>query len=56
MASGGSQAVNDAMVRRYENYLKRGEAHRDYGHRKVWREGLEVVMKIKVSQGKRRVE
>lgn len=37
-------------------YLKAGEAHRDYHHRKVWREGLEVAMKIKGSQGKRRVE
>lgn len=37
-------------------YLKAGEGHRDYGHRKVWREGLEVAMKIKGSQGKRRVE
>jgi hypothetical protein len=30
--------------------------HPDYGHRKVWREGLEVAMKIKGSQGKKRVE
>jgi hypothetical protein len=37
-------------------YLKVGEAHRDYQHCKVWREGLEVAMKIKGSQGNRRVE
>jgi hypothetical protein len=27
--------------------LKAGEADPDYGHRKVWRQGLEVAMKIK---------
>jgi transposase-like protein len=32
--------------------LKAGEADPDYGHRKVWRQGLEVAMKIKGSQGK----
>ena len=37
-------------------YLSAAEAHPDYGHRKVWREGLEVAMKIKGSQGKRRGE
>lgn len=37
-------------------YLKAGEVHPDYGHRKVWREGVEVAMKIKGSQGTRRVE
>lgn len=50
--------------RRYANtlwklgsvYLKRGEAHPDYHRRLVWREGLEVAMKIKGSQGQRRVE
>jgi hypothetical protein len=36
--------------------LKAGEADPDYGHRKVWRQGLEVAMKIKGSQGKKRVE
>ena len=36
-------------------WLKRGEAHRSYQHRKVWRSGLEVAMKIKGSQGRRRV-
>ncbi len=36
--------------------LKAGEAHRDYGRRKVWRQGLEVAMNIKGSQGHTRVE
>ena len=37
-------------------YLKSGECHPEFPHRKVWREGLEVAMKIKGSQGNRRVE
>ena len=37
-------------------YLKSSEVTREYGHRKVWRYGLEVAIKIKGSQGKRRVE
>lgn len=36
--------------------LKRREAHPAYGYRKVWRIGLEVAMKIKGSQGPKRVE
>ncbi len=36
--------------------LKVGETHPDYGRRKVWQEGLEVAMKIKGSQGRKRVE
>lgn len=36
--------------------LKASETHPDYGRRKVWREGLEVAMKIKGSQGHKRVE
>lgn len=35
---------------------QRTETHPDYGRRKVWREGLEVAMKIKGSQGQKRVE
>ena len=35
--------------------LKTGEAHPDYGRRKVWRQGLEVAIKIKGSQGRKRV-
>ena len=37
-------------------YLKPSELTREYGHRKVWREGLEVAIKIKGSQGHQRVE
>ncbi len=37
-------------------YLKKGEYHPDFKHRKVWREGLEVAMKIKGSQGKPRIK
>ncbi len=47
----GQQLWNLASV-----YLRSGEYHPDYGHRKVWREGLEVAMRIKGSQGNRRVE
>lgn len=36
--------------------LKVGESHPDYPYRKVWREGVEVAMKIKGSQGCRPVE
>jgi len=36
-------------------YLKAREYSKAYGRRKVWREGLEVAMKIKGSQGRRRV-
>lgn len=37
-------------------YLKQRERSPHYPYRKVWREGLEVAMKNKGSQGKRRVE
>ncbi len=37
-------------------YLKSTEVSRAYGHRKVWRHGLEVAIKIKGSQGNPRVE
>jgi len=36
--------------------LKYQEVSAQYGHLKVWREGLEVALKIKGSQGKPRVE
>ena len=36
--------------------LKADEVHPAYPYRKVWRLGLEVAMKIKGSQGRRRVE
>jgi hypothetical protein len=37
-------------------FLPAGEAHPDFGRRKVWRQGLEVASKIKGSQGNKRVE
>jgi len=52
----GERRYGKALWKLASVYLKAGEAHRDYHHRKVWREGLEVAMKIKGSQGKRRVE
>ena len=36
-------------------YLKPSEVTCEYGHRKVWRQGLEVAIKIKGSQGHRRI-
>ncbi len=36
-------------------YLKSTAVSRAYGHRKVWRQGLEVAIKIKGSQENRRV-
>jgi hypothetical protein len=36
--------------------LKPSEIPANYGHRKVWQFGLEVAMKIKGSQGRKRVE
>ena len=35
---------------------KSAEVHRDYHHRKVGRQGLEVAIKIKGSQGNGRIE
>ena len=37
-------------------YLKAYEVHLDYEHRKVWREGLEVALKVKGSQARKRIE
>ena len=37
-------------------YLKASEYKPAYGYRKVWKQGLEVAIKIKGSQGNRRVE
>lgn len=37
-------------------YLKATEYTSAYGHRKVWTQGLEVAIKIKGSQGNKRVE
>jgi len=37
-------------------YLKVSEFSQAYGYRKVWRQGLEVAIKIKASQGNRGVK
>lgn len=37
-------------------YLKASEYSRAYGYRQVWRQGFYVAIKIKGSQGNRRVE
>lgn len=37
-------------------YLKANEYNRAYGHRKVWRQGLEVAIKVKSSQGNKQVK
>jgi hypothetical protein len=52
----GERRYGKALWELASVYLAAGEAHPDYGHRKVWRYGLEVAMKIKGSQGHRRVE
>jgi len=52
----GERRYGKALWKLASVYLKRGEASRHYTYRKVWREGLEVAMKIKGSQGKRRIE
>lgn len=51
----GERRYGKALWKLASVYLKRGEAHPDYPRRKVWRQGLEVAMKIKGSQGQRRV-
>jgi hypothetical protein len=47
---------DDQLWKMASVYLKLSEVTREYGHRKVWRYGLEVAIKIKGSQGNRRVE
>jgi hypothetical protein len=37
-------------------YLKANEYNPAYGNRKVWRQGLEVALKVKNSQGNKRAE
>jgi hypothetical protein len=54
--SDGERRYGQQLWKLASVYLLSREYHPDYGHRKVWREGLEVAMKIKGSQGSRRVE
>ena len=52
----GERRYAQALCRLASVYLKRHETSTVYGHRKVWRDGLEVAIKIKGSPGTRRVE
>jgi len=52
----GERRYGTALWKLASVSLKVGETHPNYGRRKVWRQGLEVAMKIKGSQGQRRVE
>ena len=52
----GERRYGTTLWKQASVYLKAGEAHPDYQGRKVWRQGLEVAMKIKASQGRKRVE
>ena len=52
----GERRYGNALWKLATVRLKASEVHSDYGRRKVWRQGLEVAMKIKSSQGHKRVE
>ena len=52
----GERRYGTALWKLASVRLTAEETHPDYGRRKVWREGLEVAMKIKGSQGQKRVE
>jgi hypothetical protein len=54
--SDGERRYGQALWKLASVRLQPGETHPDYGYRKVWRLGLEVAMKIKGSQGHKRVE
>jgi hypothetical protein len=51
----GERRYAQQLWQRASVYLKSTEVSREYAHRKVWRHGLEVAIKIKGSQGNRRV-
>lgn len=52
----GERRYSQALWKLASVRLKADECHPDYPYRKVWRQGLEVAMKIKGSQGRKRVE
>ena len=54
--SDGERRYAQQLWRLASVWLKRHETSSDYGHRKVWRYGVEVACKIKGSQGNPRVE
>ena len=52
----GERRYGTALWKPASVRLKAGEFHPDYGRRKVWRQGLEVAIKIKGYKGRKRVE
>jgi hypothetical protein len=52
----GERRYGQALWKLASVRLKADEVHPNYPDRKVWRQGLEVAMKIKGSQGRKRVE
>jgi hypothetical protein len=52
----GEQRYSQQLWLLASQYLKSFERPKAYGYRKVWREGLSVAMKIKGSQGRKRVK
>lgn len=54
--SDGERRYGQALWKLASVRLKATQVHSSYPYRKVWREGLEVAMKIKSSQGRQRIE
>ena len=52
----GERRYGQELWKLASRYLKQSETTPDYPYRKVWREGLEVAMKVKGSQGKPHIE
>ncbi|MCL6435514.1 MAG: hypothetical protein K6T90_15135 [Leptolyngbyaceae cyanobacterium HOT.MB2.61] len=52
----GERRYGQALWKLASVRLKATQVHPNYPYRKVWREGLEVAMKIKGSQGRKRIE
>jgi hypothetical protein len=52
----GERRYGKELWKLASRYLRQSETTLEYPYRKVWREGLEVAMKIKGSQGRPRVE
>jgi hypothetical protein len=52
----GERRYGQELWKLASTYLQQSEMTSDYPYRKVWREGLEVAIEIKGSQGKPRIE
>ena len=52
----GERRSGQALGKLASVRLKPDQVHPDYPYRKVWRQGLEVAVKVKGSQGRKRVE